>query len=408
MGAVRLGRRHGVLVSWLAMILFTLPVIISQSSDHETSWPIEQVSLGPPTWPERSVSFWYDCSGCSGTQPDWPSLLRKVKAHKAAITSIILFCGVEIAPGGLVAGLERWNSSACATQLVPSLLRLGVRVEMGVQSGTSDVRDYRRLFAADPQHLAEQLAALGRQHGLSGWNMDLEPQKGNPASVASDALRYSTWAQKVRPNLHDVGLRFTTAVAGWGAMIADYEVISRGFDRLMDMSTYNAVSLSAWLPVFEHFTVSTPHAATAVGLGCWIDAQTNGTGAEHWSATEASATQRICYAMNMSVPEVSFWVLGPDQNTGQKPESFWWAPLLRYLSGGVCEPPSLPPAEVCPTTLPHSHRAAPGGCCVASYIPGCAESCEEALCNATSGWYWKRGLNYSRDLYTCCPDKTVV
>eukprot|EP01046_Picozoa_sp_COSAG06_P069878 COSAG06_NODE_19269_length_845_cov_10.316354_1_plen_160_part_10 len=78
-GAVRLGRRLGVLVSWLAMILFTLPVI-SQSSDHETPWPIEQVSLGPQTWPERSVSFWYDCSGCSGTQPDWPSLLRKVKA----------------------------------------------------------------------------------------------------------------------------------------------------------------------------------------------------------------------------------------------------------------------------------------------------------------------------------------
>ena len=122
-----------------------------------------------PVWPERSVSFWYDCSGCSGPQPDWPSLLRKVKAHKAAMTSIILFCGVEIAPRGRVAGLQRWNSSACATQLVPSLLRLGVRVEMGIQSGTSDVRDYRQLFVTDPQDLAHQLAALGRVHGLSGW-----------------------------------------------------------------------------------------------------------------------------------------------------------------------------------------------------------------------------------------------
>jgi hypothetical protein len=358
-------------------------------------------------WPERSVSFWYDCSGCSGPQPDWPSLLRKVKAHKPAITSIILFCGVEIATGGLVAGLERWNSSACATQLVPSLLRLGVRVEMGVQSGTSDVRDYRQLFATDPHDLAQQLATLGRHHGLSGWNMDLEPQRGNPASTASDALQYSNWAQKVRPSLHGAGLRFTTAVASWGPMIANYEVISRGFDRVMDMSTYNAVSLSAWLSVFEQFTASTPLAATSVGLGCWIDAQTNGTGPEHWSATAASATQRMCYAMNLSLPEVSFWVLGPDENTAQKPESFWWAPLLRYLAGGGCQPPPLPPAEVCPTTLPHSHREAPGGCCVASYIPGCAESCEEALCNGTAGWYWERGLNYSHDLYTCCPSKTV-
>ena len=363
--------------------------------------------MGPPAWPERAVSFWYDCSGCSGPQPDWPSLLHKVATHKASITSIILFCGVEVAPGGAVAGLGRWNSSACATQLVPSLLQLGVRVEMGIQSGTSDIRDYRQLFAADPQHLAQHLAALGRRHGLSGWNMDLEPQKGSPASTAVDAQRYGSWAHRLQPSLHSAGLRFTASVADWGPMIADYEVLSRGFDRMMDMSTYNAVSLSAWLPTFKHFADTTPQAKTSVGLGCWIDAQTNATGAEHWSATPASATQRICYAMNVSVPEVSFWVLGPDDNTGQKPEQFWWAPLSRFLAGGGCEPPPLPPAEVCPLTLPHSHRAASGGCCVASYVPGCAESCEEAMCNATMGWYWERGLNYSHDLYTCCPNRTV-
>lgn len=238
--------------------------------------------------------------------------------------------------------------------------------------------------------------------------MDLELQKGNPASTPADAVRYGRWAGKVKPTLHSAGLRFTSAVADWAPMLADYKSLSGGFDRLMDMSTYNAVSLSAWLPKFKHFAASTPRSATAVGLGCWIDAQTNVTGAEHWSTTAASATQRICYAMNASVPEISFWVLGPDETTRQKPEGFWWGPLRQYLAGGACEPPPLPPAEVCPATLPHSHRVAPGSCCVASYIPGCAESCEQALCNATTGWHWKRGLNYSRDLYTCCPDNSAL
>lgn len=66
-------------------------------------------------------------------------------------------------------------------------------------------------------------------------------------------------------------------------------------------------------------------------------------------------------------------------------------------------PPPLPPDELCPQSLPHSHRLLPGGCCLASYLPSCGQQCEEALCNATAGWHWKTGLNYSHDLYTCCP-----
>ena len=115
-----------------------------------------------PHWPEPAVSFWYD----AGTPSDWPALLGKVGTHKDVITSVILFCGVSVAPGGAVVGNI---STGCATSLIPSLLKLGVRVEMTVESGTSDVRDYRRLFFADPQPLARRLATLGKAHGLSGW-----------------------------------------------------------------------------------------------------------------------------------------------------------------------------------------------------------------------------------------------
>eukprot|EP01052_Picozoa_sp_SAG31_P022480 SAG31_NODE_1789_length_7236_cov_7.210607_9_plen_392_part_00 len=364
-------------------------------------------AVGPPPWPDPAISFWYDCSGCSGAQPDWPPLLAKVAAHRAQITSIILFCGVKIEPGGIVAGLNRWNTSACATQLVPGILALGVRVEIGIESGTSDANDYRGLFSNSTQPLAEHLAFLGRAHGLSGWNMDLEPQKGQPASVSGDAVLYAGWARKVRLQLHAAGLRFTAAVADWGPMIAQYPVLSSGFDRIMDMSTYNAPSMAAWLGRFQHFANSTPRRATSVGLGCWIDKTTNMSGVDHWSATPASAAERICHIKNASIPEISFWVLGPHEHTGQKPEEFWWAALSNYMADGGCLPQPLPPDEVCPATLPHSHRAAPGGCCVASYTPACGEKCEEAACNATALWRWKYGLNFSHDLYTCCPETPV-
>jgi hypothetical protein len=344
-------------------------------------------------WPEPAVSFWFDASNPAEFVP----LLQKVGAHKDAITSVILFCGVSVAPGGAIGGNI---SSACAAQLIPGLRQLGVKVEMTVESGTSDVKDYRVLFAADPQPLAERLAAMGTAHGISGWNMDLEPQKGTPASTAADALLYANWANKVRPTLRAAGQRFTADVADWGPMIAQYPTLATGFDRLMDMETYNAASFGEWLGRFQTFTNATtgaPLAGTSVGLGCWIDGTTNATGPDHWSATAASAAERICRVMNVSVPEVSFWVLSGAK--GQDPEEFWWPALEKYMKGGGCAPPPMPPNEVCPASLPHSHRASPGGCCLASYTTGCSQACEQAACNATKGWHWKTGLNYSHDLH---------
>ena len=88
---------------------------------------------------------------------------------------------------------------------------------------------------------------------------------------------------------------------------------------------------------------------------------------------------------------------------GANPEEFWWPELAKYKAGGGCVPPPMPLSAVCPATLPHSHRAVPDGCCLASYSPACGQACEEAACNATAGWHWEMGLNYSHDLYTCCP-----
>ena len=225
-----------------------------------------------------------------------------------------------------------------------------MRVEGTVEAGTCDIKDYRALFTADPQPLAERLAALGKAHNLSGWNMDLEPQIGKPGktSAAADAALYASWASKVAPTLHASGMRLTADAAGWTPMIKDFSTLAKGFDRLMDMDTYNSASLAKWDVTFGRFATgasSAPLSARSVGLGCWADNRSctgcpNITATLPWSLSAQSATDRICAVMNASAPEVSFWVLA---GLAPSPQVFWWPALQRYRAGGGCAvPPSAP------------------------------------------------------------------
>jgi hypothetical protein len=367
------------------------------------------LSTAPPAWPSPAVSFWYSPIGPTygPWEPDWTNMLKKVEAHKHTITSVILFCGISVAPGGAVGGNV---SAACANTIIPGLLKIGVRVEICLESGTSDVKDYRLLFARDPQPLASRMVAIGTKHRLSGWNMDLEPQKGAPSSTKADAVLYSAWAAKVAPTLHAAGMRFTADVGCCGAGLVEYATLAKGFDRVMDMVTYNSASLTSWLGPLHRFTTTVPTLAQSVGLGAWISSVTNATSApEHWSITPASATERICHIMNASVPEVSVYVLSGAPATD--PEEFWWAQLDKYIGGEGCIPPPLPANETCPSTLPNFHRCNPGElycltpCCAASFSPTCGEECAEAACNRTKHWHWQLFQNYSQHLYTCCPDQ---
>jgi hypothetical protein len=90
--------------------------------------------------------------------------------------------------------------------------------------------------------------------------MDLEPQIGKPGrtSTAADAALYASWAKKVAPTLHAGGMRFTADVAGFSPMIKDFSALAKGFDRLMDMDTYNAASLARWAATFDQFARAPP------------------------------------------------------------------------------------------------------------------------------------------------------
>jgi hypothetical protein len=186
-----------------------LPALLSLATSTAVSMG---VSGGPPAWPSPAVSFWYDATNASTgyDASDGAAMLAKVAAHKGVITSVILFCGITVAPGGKVVGTL---SDGCTKTLIPGLLSLGVRVEGTVEAGTCDIKDYRALFAADPQPLAE--LAVGGQvifmprppvsfltdspsktNRAGGMNMTLTPmarRRGWPRWARHTTSRDGTW-----------------------------------------------------------------------------------------------------------------------------------------------------------------------------------------------------------------------
>jgi hypothetical protein len=157
-----------------------------------------------------------------------------------------------------------------------------------------------------------------------------------------------------------------------------------------------------------------PRASLGAGLGCWVDAKTNGT----WSTAAASAEARVCALMNASVVELDMFLLeqsGKPHTPGKgwlfadAPEPFWIAQLERFMGGGGCVP-TLAPTLVCPTASvgpASSWRAADDPTCCESDgrrpfptgVP-CNVSCAKAEC-AAAGMKWKEE-NLDIHPYECC------
>ena len=191
----------------------------------------------------------------------------------------------------------------------------------------------------------------------SGWRWAAGPGTGPTARVLStNSCSAATAARTCAAAF--LRARFTADVsAGWH-MTKDFSALAQGFDRLMDMDTYNSRSLPQWSNTFDGFARGAPSAplsAKSVGLGCWADNRSctgcaNITATMPWSVSAQSATDRICAVMNVSAPEVSFWVLA---GLAPSPQEFWWPQLQRYRAGGGCAIPSGPPPA--PTPLPAAH-----------------------------------------------------
>jgi hypothetical protein len=81
------------------------------------------------------------------------------------------------------------------------------------------------------------------QFGVTGWNLDIEPT----TSLATDAKLYATFLGAAKPKLNAAGMRLTIATATWSPMLSDTALLAPNVDRVLNMETYNADSMSGWL-----------------------------------------------------------------------------------------------------------------------------------------------------------------
>ena len=156
----------------------------------------------------RRVSFWYAPGSYGGG--DINATLDLVRAHKNVVTSVFLYCGHSVGEAGAFVADSKTGLLCTSTGLISQLAALEVEPELCLNSGTSNVSDYRRMFANSTAVIAD-MVRIGKQWNAKGWSMDLEPQKGSPASTAADADSYAKFLLEARTALNSAGMRLTAS-----------------------------------------------------------------------------------------------------------------------------------------------------------------------------------------------------
>jgi hypothetical protein len=264
-------------------------------------------------------------------------MIKQLEAHPGVVTSVMLQCNVVAAANGSIIG----SLGPLCEQVIPELRSLNVLPEIWLGSEAGDAASFHLLWNNNVTAV-EQLTEMAVQYNISGWNIDLEPNS-DPSTTTADAQAYAAWLTALKASLHPHGVRLTVDVATWSTMIADFSVLAPSVDRLMNMETYNADSLSQWMRYYQSIVNDQiDRNVVGIGLGCWVDSSTNGT----WSVTPESAAQRIAQIKLDNVPEIDMFrllpITGPPSspwalrdtlaggNPPQWPEEFWWDALVAY------------------------------------------------------------------------------
>lgn len=289
--------------------------------------------------PNRSVSFWY--APASG---DLNQTIDVLTRNQGAVTSVMLYCGHKVdGSGRLVGSVSSLCDDGQGGGLIHVLAKLRIGVEFVVNDGSTNVTAHK-LFMNDPSSIPA-LVEIGKKYKIYGWNLDLEPQKV-PGTV-SDAAVYASFCVKLRSALNAQGIRLSIDVAQWSPMLSQFATLGPTVDRMMNMETYNADSMSGWLNgdsyggYYNKFMNSGgPLVSKCPGLGSWPSAKCSSHAC--WTTTSASVAPRMARIAADGVPEVALFRLYGDQSSKTPPdqrwpEDFWWPELKKYLSGSTAQ-----------------------------------------------------------------------
>ena len=273
-----------------------------------------------PWWSSQVVSFWY------APDNDWPSMIDIVNSHPGLVTSVMSYCGIDIADNGTI--ISKFLPTCAA--YFPELKKLGVRTELATGSGNCSISAMRLLWSDTTLSPAVLLAAV-LASGADGLNIDFEPQgdncAGGPTGDAADAALFSAWLAAVRAVLAPHGVRLTVDVASWSPVLREYATLAKGADRLLTMETYNCDSPSQWDGYFRDFVTNTPLASAGIGLGAWSD------GRSAWWETAPAAAYKVNASIAARAPELAVFRIVPEPEVSPEwPLSFWWGALAPFVA----------------------------------------------------------------------------
>lgn len=278
-----------------------------------------------------TVSFWYYPPAYGGE--DINATIDLLKSQKGVTTNVMLGCGHEVSAQGGITGPSQ-SSLALCTRTISGLRSISVTPELVL--GGSSIDHLRAFFNSGAANI-DSLVNMGKQLGIKGWNLDLEPT----TSLPSDANKYATFLSSAKPKLNMAGMRLTIATATWSPMLSNTALLAPVVDRVLNMETYNADSMDGWLRgdsvggYYEKFVAPpTNRSKLGPGLGCW-PAKCGPKNASHgcWSTKQESGPPRMARIVADGLPEVAMFriIQVPNRPDLQWPEDWWW-PLLANFS----------------------------------------------------------------------------
>lgn len=277
------------------------------------------------------VSFWYYPPAYGGS--DINATLDLLKRHEGVVTSVMLGCDHSVSAVGGVTAPSQTSLDLCTTTIAGLI---SSRVKPELVMGGSNITQLRQFFANADTNI-DALVKIGRSLGATGWNLDMEPT----TSVAADAKLYADFLRAAKPKLNAAGMRLTIATATWSPMLSDTALLAPQVDRVLNMETYNADSMSGWLNgdavggYYSKFVAPpTSHSKLGPGLGCW-PAKCGPTPHACWSTTPASGPPRMARIVADGLPEVALFriIQVPQRPDLQWPEEWWWPLLAKFAAG---------------------------------------------------------------------------
>jgi hypothetical protein len=257
------------------------------------------------------------------------------QAHKDAVTNVFVYCGHSIDGTGLAYDPKQ-GGYCLNTGLMKGIVALGIAPEIVINSGRSNISDYRAFFGNASLNIPALVAEAAR-FGAQGISFDLEPQVGSPSSTTADSLLFAEYLTKAKSAFSQQDLRLTVAVAQWCAMTNNYPPLAAATDRLLDMETYGADSMAGWLNGdqfggdYLKFVKGAGVNKASPGFIPWNTSKCGNHSC--WSNTVASGVERMKRIEADGLQEVSFFRIVQQNGAEKMPLEFWWPLLATFLKG---------------------------------------------------------------------------